>query len=70
VLFRSGGMIPKARAAADAARAIGGDTIIASFEDPGALAGLVRGASVGTRVVCPAQSCCDRTKTPTAVSQP
>jgi acetylglutamate kinase len=48
----SGGMIPKARAAAAAARASGVPTVIASWASPpGVLAGLARGEPVGTRVM-------------------
>lgn len=45
-----GGMIPKARAAADAAEAAGVPAIIASWRTPGDLLRLARGESLGTLV--------------------
>jgi acetylglutamate kinase len=47
----SGGMIPKARAAAGAARLIGAPVIILSGNDPASLAGWSRGKPTGTRVI-------------------
>ncbi|MBK7406556.1 MAG: acetylglutamate kinase [Phycisphaerales bacterium] len=47
----SGGMIPKARAAAGAAEASGVPTIIASWDAPERLAPLASGGRAGTRVV-------------------
>lgn len=47
----SGGMIPKVRGAMQAAQASRAPVTIASWNDPTALMGLVRGQSVGTRVL-------------------
>lgn len=47
----TGGMIPKVRAAQDAARLVGAPVVILSGNDPGALAAWAGGASVGTRVL-------------------
>jgi acetylglutamate kinase len=47
----SGGMIPKANAAARAAAETGVPTIIASFKQPGDLVRLARGEVIGTTVV-------------------
>lgn len=47
----TGGMIPKARAAAEAAEFIGAAAIIATWKDPGSLPALCGGAPVGTRIV-------------------
>lgn len=46
----AGGMIPKAQAAARAARQTGIPAIVASWHDPATLARLARGETVGTRV--------------------
>lgn len=46
----AGGMIPKARAAAQAADVIGAPAIIASWKDPEHLLHLAQGQNVGTRV--------------------
>jgi acetylglutamate kinase len=52
----SGGMIPKARAAAAAAARTGGPAYIASFNRPADLLRIIRGESAGTRVLPPLPS--------------
>lgn len=47
----TGGMIPKIRAAAQAADATGIPAVIASWNQPNDLAALARGGAVGTRIV-------------------
>lgn len=46
-----GGMIPKVRAALDAARTAKSSTVIASWDDPDALAQIASGAGRGTRLI-------------------
>lgn len=51
----TGGMIPKVRAAVSAAERAGVPTVIASWNDPGAIGALVRGEKRGT-VIAPAET--------------
>ena len=51
----TGGMIPKARAAAATAASTGVPTVIASWDAPEQLRNLARGAPVGTRFTTPAK---------------
>lgn len=51
----TGGMIPKVRAALDAAKAINAPVIILSGNDPAALADWAAGKPIGTRIVSPTQ---------------